>query len=284
LKRLCKKIGIIGAGNMGEAFAGALIRSGLNEPSELFVSDIREERLVALERLYHINTLKDNLKLFRKCEILILAVKPQIMEPVLLELTGKDEYLTLAEKKLIISIAAGISIKRLENLLYAPLGDSASKRLPIIRVMPNTPALVLSGMSGMSGNRNASAEDIQTAGIILKAMGHVIEVKEDALDAVTALSGSGPAYAFYLVEIMIDAGISLGLDPDTAITLTLKTLEGALKMMQESGELPEILRQKVTSPGGTTEAAFQILNSNRVKEIFIEAIQKAAARSQELSR
>jgi pyrroline-5-carboxylate reductase len=284
LKELCKKIGIIGAGNMGEAIAGAMIRSGLNTPAELFVSDIREERLTALKRSYNINTSKDNFILFKECEILILAVKPQVMEKVLLDLTGKDGYSNLSEKKLIISIAAGIPIKKLEKLLYTPLDKSASEMLPIIRAMPNTPALVLSGMSGMSGNRYASAEDIQTAGTILKAMGEVVEVKEEDLDAVTALSGSGPAYAFYLSEIMIDAGISLGFDPGTAVTLTLKTIEGALKLMQESKEPPEILRQKVTSPGGTTEAAFQILDSNRVKETFIEAIKKAAERSRELSK
>jgi len=269
---------------MGEAFAGAIIRSGLNNPSELFVSDINEERLSALERAYEINTTKDNIGLFRECEILILAVKPQVMEHVLLELTGKEGYSDFSERKLIISIAAGIPIEKLENLLYAPLDRVASENLPIIRVMPNTPALVLSGMSGMSGNRYASAEDIQTAGTILKAMGEVVEVIEEDLDAVTALSGSGPAYAFYLAEIMIDAGITLGFDPDTAITLTMKTIEGALKLMQESKQTPETLRQNVTSPGGTTEAAFQILDSNRIKEIFIEAISRAAERSRELSK
>ncbi|MFO7557578.1 MAG: pyrroline-5-carboxylate reductase [Desulfobacterales bacterium] len=284
MKRLCKKIGIIGAGNMGEAFAGAMIRSGLNDPSEIFISDIREKRLADLEQTYHIKTTQDNVGLFRECEILILAVKPQVMEQVLLDLTGQDGYSDLSEKKLIISIAAGIPIKKLETLLYETLDRHKSEKLPIIRVMPNTPALVLSGMSGMSGNRYASAEDIQTAGTILKAMGEVVEVKEEDLDAVTALSGSGPAYAFYLAEIMIDAGITLGFDPDTAVTLTMKTIEGALRLMQESKEPPEILRQKVTSPGGTTEAAFQILGANRVKEIFVEAIARAAARSRELSK
>ncbi|MBW1898576.1 MAG: NAD(P)-binding domain-containing protein, partial [Deltaproteobacteria bacterium] len=136
MDKLCKKIGIIGAGNMGEAFAGAMIRSGLNNPSELFVSDIREERTTALERTYGINTEKDNFGLFRECEILILAVKPQVMEQVLLDLTGKDEYSNQKKKKLIISIAAGITSEKLENLLYTPLDKSASERLPIIRVMP----------------------------------------------------------------------------------------------------------------------------------------------------
>ncbi len=284
MNKLNKKIGIIGAGNMGEAFAGALIRSGVSNPSELFLSDLSEKQLSHVSREYAINTTKDNFELFNQCEIIIIAVKPQIMEKVVLDLAENGEFPNLSEKKLIISIAAGITIKKIETIFYAPLDRKTCSNLPIIRVMPNTPALVLSGMSGMSGNQHTSAEDIQTTKIILKSMGAVVEVNEEELDAVTALSGSGPAYAFFLAESMIDAGITLGFDPNTATLLTMKTIEGALKLMQESTDSPETLRQKVTSPGGTTEAAFQVLNENRAKEIFIEAISKAAERSRELSK
>jgi len=136
----------------------------------------------------------------------------------------------------------------------------------------------------MSANRYANAEDVKVARTILEPMGIVIEFKEEDLDAVTALSGSGPAYVFYLVEAMIEGGINAGLDPDDAATLTITTLKGALKLLEELNESPELLRRKVTSPGGTTEAAFKVLENNRVKQKIIQALAAAAARSKELSQ
>jgi len=150
--------------------------------------------------------------------------------------------------------------------------------------MPNTPALVLAGMSGMTPNRNSVPDDISTARTILEAMGKVIEFKEESLDAVTALSGSGPAYVFYLVESMIQGGIDMGLDPYDASILTLTTLKGSVALIEEIGESPELLRRRVTSPGGTTEEAFKVLEKKRVKETIIEAMAAAARRSKELSR
>jgi pyrroline-5-carboxylate reductase len=284
LERLYKKIGIIGAGNMGEAFIGALLRSGISTPDELFISDLDEEKLTHIHQEYSVGITKNNFDLFQKNEIIILAVKPQVMEPVVRNLIENKEYRSLSDKKLIISIAAGIPIRKLEALLYSEPRNFLPEKMPIIRVMPNTPALVLSGMSGMSGNQHASSEDMKIAKVILEAMGTVVEVKEKELDAITAVSGSGPAYVFFLAESMIDAGIALGFDPDTAVTLTMKTIEGALKLMQESKDTPETLRNKVTSPGGTTEAAFKVLNTNSVKDVIIEAISRAAERSQELSK
>ncbi|MBW2569537.1 MAG: pyrroline-5-carboxylate reductase [Deltaproteobacteria bacterium] len=279
---LNKKTGFIGAGNMGEAFVGAIIKSNLLSPSIIYVSDINEKRLAIFRSNYGISATNDNIKLFSKCDIIILAVKPQLINKVLTEITKQKDY-RIADKKLIISIAAGIPLRKIEDLLYTPLDEKSRTKLPIIRVMPNTPALVLAGMSGMSANRYASVEDVNIARTILKAMGKVIEFNEDDLDAVTALSGSGPAYVFYLIESMIEGGINAGLNPNDAYTLTIATLKGSLALIEDLNESPETLRKKVTSPGGTTEAAFKILENNRVKQNIIDAIAAAALRSKELS-
>lgn len=279
---LNKKTGFIGAGNMGEAFVGAIIKSNLLSPSMIYVSDINEERLDIFRSNYGISAINDNIKLFSKCDILILAVKPQQIDNVLAEITKQKDYM-IPDRKLIISIAAGISLQKIEDLLYTPLDEKSRTKLPIIRVMPNTPALVLSGMSGMSANRYASVEDVNIVRTLLEAMGKVLEFDENDLDAVTALSGSGPAYVFYLIESMIEGGINAGLDPNDAYTLTIATLKGSLALMEELNESPETLRKKVTSPGGTTEAAFKILENNGVKQNIIDAIAAAALRSKELS-
>ena len=158
-----------------------------------------------------------------------------------------------------------------------------SGNLPIIRVMPNTPALVLSAVSGMSPNRFVTEEDARVARTLLQAVGEVIEFEEEALDAVTALSGSGPAYVFYLVESMTEAGIQMGLEPATAASLAAATLRGAAKLLEASGEPPEELRRKVTSPGGTTAAAIDVFEKRGFKSIIIAAIASATRRAQELS-
>ena len=269
---------------MGEAIIGALLRAGVSTPEELLVSDNNQERLKYIEKNYSTGIAENNFALFQQSDIIILAVKPQVMEPVISEITAAERYSSCSGRRLIISIAAGIPLSKLEALFYSPSGNEETKTMPIIRVMPNTPALVLSGMSGMSGNQYATVEDMRTAETILAAMGTVVTVEEKEMDAVTAVSGSGPAYVFFLAESMIEAGLSLGLEPDKAVTLTMKTIEGAFKLMQDSADPPETLRKKVTSPGGTTEAAFQILSKNRVKETFVTAIARAAERSRELSR
>jgi len=278
-----KKTGFIGAGNMAEAIIGAITRTGVIPSSMVYASDVNTERLNMLKKTYGISGVADNLKLFSMCDIVVLAVKPQHMADVLQQLTSQNEYSVL-RRKLVISIAAGVPLAKLESLLYSPLSKGEKENLPIIRVMPNTPALVLAGMSGMTPNRHALPDDISAARTILEAMGKVIEFKEDDLDAVTALSGSGPAYVFYLAESMIQAGINLGLDPYDASILTNTTLKGAVVLMEEMNESPELLRRRVTSPGGTTEEAFKVLEKKKVKEAIIEAIAAAAKRSKELRR
>lgn len=283
MAKLNRKTGFIGAGNMAEAFMGAITRSGIIASSMVYASDVNEERLNVLKKNYGISAINDNFKVFSMCDIVILAVKPQQISGVLKQITNRDDY-CIQGRKLIISIAAGITLEKLESILYAPLDKENSIDVPIIRVMPNTPALVLAGMSGMAPNRYATSDDINVVRTILEAMGKVIEFKEDALNAVTALSGSGPAYVFYLVESMIQGGINIGLDPYDAAILTITTLKGSVALLEEMDESPELLRKRVTSPGGTTEEAFKVLEKKKVKEIIIEAIAAAARRSGELSR
>jgi pyrroline-5-carboxylate reductase len=275
-------IGIIGAGNMGEAFVGAVLKSNLFEASGVWISDVNNERLAAMKTAYGIQATNDSTALFKQCDIVVLAVKPQQMNEVLsLIATGPPGI--PEQTKLIISIAAGIRLEKIEGILYAGLSPDSCARLPVIRVMPNTPSLVLQGVSGMSVNRHATAEDTEMARRILSAMGTVVLFDEDELDAVTALSGSGPAYVFYLAEAMISAGSALGLSMENARKLTLGTLKGAAALMEERGESPEELRRKVTSPGGTTEAAITVLDEKDAKATVIAAITAAAERSRKLS-
>ncbi len=277
-----RKIGFIGAGNMGEAIVGALVRAGIAAPGDIGVSDVNEGRLLHFSETYGVNTLTDNAALFSGSDVVVLAVKPQIMDKVLLEIIAGEGY-GPGDRRIVVSIAAGVSIDRMEAQLYANLAEEERSRMPIIRVMPNTPALVLEGMSGMSGNRHALPEDLAVTRQILESMGTVIEFPESDLDAVTAVSGSGPAYVFYLVESMMAAGEKLGLNPADASQLTLKTLRGAVRLMEESDESPAELRRRVTSPGGTTEAAITHLEEHAVRQRIVEALSRAAARSRELS-
>ncbi|MGB5616182.1 MAG: pyrroline-5-carboxylate reductase [Desulfobacterales bacterium] len=275
-------IGFIGAGNMGEAFIDAVIQSGLLPAAKISVADVDPGRLDYLNKKYGVTVLRDNGKLFQSCRMVVLAVKPQQMPAVLKDVSGRRGY-QLSERKLVISIAAGFAIRKMEEILYPPLDAESVRNLPIIRVMPNTPALVLSAVSGMSPNRFVTEEDARVARTLLQAVGEVIELEEEALDAVTALSGSGPAYVFYLVESMTEAGIQMGLEPATAASLAVATLRGAAKLLEASGEPPEELRRKVTSPGGTTAAAIDVFENRGFKSIIIAAIASATRRAQELS-
>lgn len=277
-----RKIGLIGAGNMAEAITGALIESGSVSRTLISISDISEDRCRVFEKRFGISSREDNHAIFLENDIIILSVKPQVLPEVLSDIASAFDTKRL-KKKCIISIAAGFPIKKLESFLYASLDADDRWKMPIVRVMPNTPCLVLQGISVMSGNSYATPEDIAITRSILGAMGHVIQMDESFIDAVTAMSGSGPAYVFYMIEAMIDAGINIGLDPDKAALLTIETFKGALALIAQVKESPETLRRKVTSPGGTTEAAIRCLDANNVKSIFADAIRAARDRSVELS-
>uniref|UniRef100_A0A7C4RUW3 Pyrroline-5-carboxylate reductase n=1 Tax=Desulfatirhabdium butyrativorans TaxID=340467 RepID=A0A7C4RUW3_9BACT len=281
MNRIEGTIGFIGAGNMAEAMIGALLHARICTPEKIVVYDIDAHKPAALRTRYGIHPAADNHSVYQASDILVLAVKPQFFEPAVTSITKHPLYPCNA-RKLIVSIAAGIRIGKIEHLFYADHPESIQMQHPIIRVMPNTPALVLAGVSGMSPNRFATEPDILQARTILESMGTVLEFEEDQLDAVTAVSGSGPAYVFYLMEAMMAAAERLGLEPEKAAILVRETLRGAVELVRHSGETPEALRRKVTSPGGTTEAALRVLEERAVKQGWIAAIEAAAARGREL--
>jgi pyrroline-5-carboxylate reductase len=282
MHRLNKKVGFIGAGNMAEAMINGLIQSAACKPGEMWASDVRDARLTQLHKTYAIHTSTDNVQVFEESDVVILAVKPQHMDEVL-GVIATTFPRTIQGVTLIISIAAGYPIKKIEAHLYPPLDQDAKGLLPIVRAMPNTPALALAGMAGMAGNEYAKTSDLRDARAILEAVGQVIECDEKDLDAVTALSGSGPAYMFYFVEAFVKVGATLGLRPSHAMKLTLETMKGAAKLLEETNEPPADLREKVTSKGGTTEAALKVMERYQVKRALMEAVQAAAHRSKELS-
>ncbi len=282
MKKSNNNIGFIGAGNMGYAMISAIIGSNLYKPSDISVSDINIESIKNIKKTFNIVSENSNIELFLSCGIIILAVKPQHLINCLSQIVNNKKFKEVNEKKLIISIAAGITIKQIESVLYEKIDLNTQKKLPVIRVMPNTPALVLSAMSGISKNVYVTDRDLKNAKNILKSMGKVIEFEEKQLNAVTAMSGSGPAYLFYLAESMIEAGLALELDPKESVALTIETLKGAIKLLENSSDSPFQLRKKVTSPGGTTEAAFNVFEKYSTKKVIIEAICAAEKRSVEL--
>jgi pyrroline-5-carboxylate reductase len=266
-----KKIALVGGGNMGEALIAGLLRSKQWKPSQILVCDIRHDQLAKLQLRYKIQAGVDNRWAAREADIILLAVKPQQMAHVLKEIGP-----VLRSSQLVLSIAAGIPTSFIEDYL--------GKGVPVIRIMPNTPALVGEGAAALSRGRWAKATHEKTAHSILATVGTVVTVSEKHLDAVTALSGSGPAYLFYLAEAMQEAGGRMGLAPHIANGLVRQTLKGASLLLSQSHEEPRTLRQRVTSPNGTTEAAVKVLEQTRVKASFNKAIQRAQRRSRELAK
>ena len=281
MEKLNKTIGFIGAGNMAEAIIGALLTSNIIDASNIVACDIDKARLDYMKETFKVNIMDDLPATYGKSDIVILAVKPQIMEKVLNTIASVTT--TDTRRKIVISIAAGIKINSFETALYNNIDSTAQQNLPIIRVMPNTPGLVLAGMSALCPNQNTQKQDMDIAKMILGSMGKVLEVAEGKMDAVTAVSGSGPAYFFYFVESMVEEAVKLGLTQEEAMTLTVTTMAGAASLLQASTDTPEVLRRKVTSPGGTTEAAINVLETSGTKEIIKNAVEAAAKKSRELS-
>ncbi|MDD3275807.1 MAG: pyrroline-5-carboxylate reductase [Kiritimatiellales bacterium] len=263
------KVVFIGAGNMAEAIVSGMVAANFCAPEKIIMTDVRPERLAELEAEYGVSTSTDN-SVVKNAEIVLLAVKPQVMADVL-----KGFAPVLRKETLVISIAAGIPTVKIEALL------GGNRR--VVRVMPNTPALVGQGASALAAGANADEADLEVAEAILGCVGLTGRVEENEIDAVTALSGSGPAYVFYLLEGMLAAADKMGLDKETARKLALKTVEGAARLMEDSGEAADVLRAKVTSKGGTTEAAIRSMDEAGVKEAIIQALLAAQKRSVELS-
>lgn len=262
-------LAVIGAGVMGETLLAGLLRSGWH-PTDLVAADRHAARRQEIEGRYGVRT-SDNATAAGLADTVVLVVKPQDVGEVLPQVAA-----ALRPGTLVISLCAGVPTAKLEAGL--PEGT------PVVRVMPNTPAQVSEGMSAVSAGAHASPTDVDQAVSVMRAVGKTVIVPERYQDAVTAISGSGPAYVFFVVEAMIDAGVMLGLPRDIATTLVEQTVYGSAKLLVESGEHPNLLRERVTSPAGTTAAALRHLEERSVKAAFMAAMEAARERSGELGR
>ncbi len=264
------KIGFIGGGNMARSLIGGLLASGVNKAA-LSVADPTAAQRDELAKDFGISTTADNQHIVDQCEVIVLAVKPQVMKDVVARLD-----IHKAREKLFVSIAAGVRSHAIQKWL--------GEDVPVVRTMPNTPSLVQSGATGLYATCQVSEAQRDQAESILRAVGLTLWVDTEAqLDAVTALSGSGPAYFYLVMEAMEKAGTQLGLEPETARLLTVQTAFGAAKLALEVKDQPADLRRKVTSPGGTTEKAIGVLQANKLEAIFAEALTAAHDRSIELA-
>jgi len=265
-----KQIGFIGSGNMGEALVGGIIASDSSSPENIICSDASKERLEFMKETYGVRTTPDNPEVASLSDIVIYAVKPQIIATVLRETADN-----LDMSKLIISIAAGIPMAAIEIAL--------GKKLRLIRVMPNVAALVREGAAAIASGKHALEEDIELAMLIFNSVGRSIFLKENYLmDAVTGLSGSGPAYIFLIIDALADAGVKVGLSRKDSIALATQTVLGSAKMLLETGAHPGQLKDMVTSPGGTAIAGLHNLEKGGIRTTLINAVEAATNRSKEL--
>ncbi|MGH3911325.1 MAG: pyrroline-5-carboxylate reductase [Pseudonocardiaceae bacterium] len=262
-------IAVLGAGKIGEALLSGLIAAG-RSPDDLMLTERYPDRAAELEKAYGVRAV-DTTTAAREAGVLIVAVKPQDIDPLLAELAE-----VIGPSTLVVSLCAGLPTALYERRL--PDG------VPVVRVMPNTPMLVGEAMSAVSAGRFATDSHLELAEELLGSVGKVVRVPESQQDAVTALSGSGPAYFFYLVEAMIDAGILLGLPRPMVTELITQSAVGAARMLRESGDHPVLLREAVTSPGGTTIMAIRELERHGVRAAMLAAIEAARERSAELGR
>lgn len=264
-------ISFIGAGNMGASIIGGLITDGY-DPEKIWASDINQDKLNLLQSRFKIQTTTDNKQAIAQSEVVVLALKPNLIKPVLLELADTINN----RQPFLISIAAGTLTKDIQRWL--------GHDIAIVRCMPNTPALVSTCATGLYATSNAKDQHKEIAESLMRAVGLIIWFDhEHELDIVTALSGSGPAYFFYLIEALAEAATELGLSADKANLLTIQTALGAARMAMESEEAIAELRRKVTSPGGTTEAALEVLQQGQFKTLIANAIKRATKRADELA-
>lgn len=273
-----KKIGFIGSGNMAYSLIGGLTSTGM-KGQNIWISDPSTEKMTPIASQFSVNMTNSNIELVQSVDIIILAVKPQQLAQVCTEIAAS----VTKTRPLVISIAAGVLSKDIESWLNKNQDKQSS--LALVRCMPNTPALVQSGATALFANKQVSHEQKTLAESILRAAGLTLWLENESdMDAVTALSGSGPAYFFLVIEAMEKAGIQLGLTEKTAHLLAIQTAFGASKMALESNDSPETLRKKVTSPGGTTEKAIGILQDGQLEALFAKALEGARDRSIELAQ
>jgi pyrroline-5-carboxylate reductase len=266
-----KRVGFIGGGNMGEALIRGVLGASLVKAGDMAATDVRVERNAQLAREFGITTHADNARLVREADVVILAVKPQVLRAVLAEIGP-----AVTARHLLISIAAGVSTTSIRT----GLGKDAR----IIRVMPNTPALVLQGAAAIAKGQGLGPDDLATAEEIFGAVGRVVVLDEDLMDAVTGLSGSGPAYVAIVIEALADGGVKMGLDRATAMTLATQTVLGSARLLAETGMHPGALKDMVSSPGGTTIAGISALEEGGIRTTLIRAVERANQRARELGR
>ena len=264
-----KVIGFIGTGNMGEALIAGLLKAKFATSAQIMAFDADEERLRSIQKKYRIKKASDNSQLSCQCDPLLLCVKPQSMKEVIEEMAD-----SLDSSKLLISIAAGVPLYAIEAY--------ARKQLRLIRVMPNINVLAQQGASAIAPGNLATDEDIKLAKAIFDCVGRSIAIHEPLMDVVTGLSGSGPAYVFLVIEALTDAGVYLGMTRSQALMLVTQTVMGSVKLLSDTGEHPGLLREKVTSPGGTTAAGLYKLEEGGLRKILIDAVIAATQRSKEL--
>jgi pyrroline-5-carboxylate reductase len=265
------RIGLLGAGNMAEALLGGWLKKGLVSAGQVCASDVRADRLADLRQRFGIDTESDNARLANACDVIVVAVKPQVI-PSLLD----DVAPVLSKRHLLVSIAAGVSIATFE----AAVADEVR----VIRTMPNTPALVGEGATALAAGRHASEDDMALARRLFDAVGKTAVVSESLLDAVTGLSGSGPAYVMLFVEALADGGVKAGLPRETAHFLACQTVLGSIKLLLETGEHPAVLKDRVTSPAGTTIAGVAVLERGGFRSALIDAVVSATSRATELGK
>jgi pyrroline-5-carboxylate reductase len=265
-----RKIAVLGAGKAGEALIAGLISSGWCEPSAITATARHEERLAGLAERHGISTTLSNVDAAQGAGVVVIAVKPQDIESLLAEVGS-----TLTGEQTVVSIAAAIPT----SLIESHLGEG----VPVVRAMPNAPVTVHEGMAGIAAGAHASEEHLTAAEEVLGSVGRSVRVDESYMDAITAVSGSGPAYFALLAESRIEAGILLGLSREVATELVVQTMLGTAKLLRDEKMHPVELREMVTSPGGTTIAAIRELEQAGVRAAFLNAIQAAMERSKELA-
>ncbi len=268
---LGKKIVFLGAGNMAEALVKGLLASGTAVESEILCAEPRAERREELRKRYRVEVTGDNLAAAEQGDIILLSVKPQTMDSLLEEIAAAIDH-----RKLVVSIAAGVPIAAIAGKLGAGVR--------IVRTMPNTPALVGAGATALARGAHATDEDLTQALSLFEAVGTAVVVDEPLLDAVTGLSGSGPAFVFLAIEALADGGVKVGLARPIAMALAAQTVMGAAKLVLESGDHPGRLKDQVTSPGGTAIAGVHALEQNAFRSALIAAVEVATRRSKELGQ
>ena len=266
-----KTIAFLGAGNMAEALVKGLLRASVATPAEILCTDRLLDRLAELAKRYGVRTSPDNRAAAAEAAIVVLSVKPQVMNKLLAEISP-----SLDGSKLVVSIAAGVPLAAVERRV--------GHGVRLIRTMPNTPALVGAGATAISPGEHATEADLAQARALFDAVGRTVIVDEPLLDAVTGLSGSGPAYVFLVIEALADAGVKMGLDRRTAQDLAAQTVLGSAQLLIETGEHPGRLKDQVTSPGGTAIAGLHTLEAGGLRTTLMNAVEAATKRSHELGR